>query len=86
MDYQSARPYVRGIRQRVADRTMPVWKPMPGIGDFLNPQILTPNEIDTITRRLCITFFYIHICICAAGNGNSQNKGDLQLVPGGLDL
>jgi hypothetical protein len=42
--------------------------------------------LDTIARSLCITFFYIHICICAAVNGNSQNKGDLHLVPGGLDL
>src|SRR5438094_511890 len=50
MDYEGARPYVRSIRQRVAARTMPVWKPMPGIGDFLNPSILTQQEIDTITQ------------------------------------
>jgi uncharacterized protein (TIGR03437 family) len=50
MDYASTRPYIRSIRQRVADRTMPVWKPVPGIGDFLNPQILSQKEIDIITQ------------------------------------
>ena len=50
MDYLSTQPYVRAIRQRVSDRTMPVWKPVPGIGDFLNPAILTQQEIDTITK------------------------------------
>jgi len=50
MDYQSTRPYIRSIRQRVADRTMPVWKPVAGIGDFLNPEILTQQQIDTITQ------------------------------------
>jgi uncharacterized protein (TIGR03437 family) len=50
MDYESARPYVRSIGQRVAARTMPVWKPAPGIGDFLSPAALTQQEIDTITQ------------------------------------
>ena len=50
MDYQSTRPYIRSIRQRVADRTMPVWKPVAGIGDFLNPEILSQQQIDTITQ------------------------------------
>ena len=50
MDYASTKPYVRSIRQRVAARTMPVWKPVPGVGDFLNSQILTQQEIDTITQ------------------------------------
>src|SRR5215471_4537791 len=50
MDYDSTRPYIRSIRLRVADRTMPVWKPVAGIGDFLNAQVLTQVEIDTITQ------------------------------------
>jgi len=50
MDYESLRPYGRSIRERVVERTMPVWKPMPGIGDFLDPQVLTQEQIDTITQ------------------------------------
>src|SRR5205085_2806599 len=44
MDYATLRPYGRSIRERVVERTMPVWKPIAGIGDFLDPQVLTQER------------------------------------------
>jgi uncharacterized protein (TIGR03437 family) len=50
MTYADAQPHIRPIGVRVGQRTMPVWKPVPGIGDFQDPQVLTQQEIDTITQ------------------------------------
>lgn len=70
MDYASALPYARSIRTRVADRTMPVWKPVAGVGDFLDPAVLTQQEIDTIVNWV---------------NGGSL-EGDLKDAPAALSF
>jgi hypothetical protein len=45
LDYQSARPWARAIRQSVLARTMPPWHADPGVGHFLNDRSLKPEEI-----------------------------------------
>jgi uncharacterized protein (TIGR03437 family) len=50
MTYADAQPHIREIGVRVGQRTMPVWKPVPGIGDFQDPQVLTQTEVDTVTQ------------------------------------
>src|SRR5947199_4451771 len=50
--YAEARPWVRSIKARVADRQMPPWQidRSVGIQKFKNDRSLTEEQIDTITR------------------------------------
>lgn len=50
LDYASARPWARSIRTVARTRTMPPWKPVPGIGSFHNERRLSELEIDQISR------------------------------------
>jgi hypothetical protein len=49
--YEETRPWVKSIRKAVADRTMPPWKAVPGVGGpWANDPSLSQTEIDTIVR------------------------------------
>src|SRR5579864_4426700 len=50
--FAEARPWVRAIKARVADRQMPPWQidPTVGIQKFKNDRSLTGDQIDTIVR------------------------------------
>lgn len=48
--YAEARPWARAIRQQVATRRMPPWKPAPGYGEFKDVRRLTDAEIGIIDR------------------------------------
>jgi hypothetical protein len=52
MTFADARPWVRAIKARVADRQMPPWQidPTVGIQKFKNDRSLTADQIDTIVR------------------------------------
>ena len=46
--YEDARPYVRAIKQRVTERTMPPWGSNMPHGVFRNDPRLTDQEVQTI--------------------------------------
>ncbi|MFN0124818.1 MAG: hypothetical protein ACKV2V_30310 [Blastocatellia bacterium] len=48
MTYKEARPWAKAIREQVALREMPPWKPVAGCGDFQNVRALSQEEINTI--------------------------------------
>jgi uncharacterized protein (TIGR03437 family) len=48
MAYKDARPWARAIREQVALRQMPPWKPAPGCGEFRDVRALSQQELDTI--------------------------------------
>src|ERR1700676_4179411 len=48
LDYQSARPWAKAIREAVATRKMPPWFADPGYGHFSNDTRLKETEIATI--------------------------------------
>lgn len=48
LDYKSARPWAKSIRQAVTARTMPPWFADPDYGHFSNDPRLTKDEIGTI--------------------------------------
>ena len=48
LDYQSARPWAKAIREAVLSRKMPPWFADPRYGDFANDARLTNQEVDTI--------------------------------------
>lgn len=48
LDYRSARPWAKSIKQAVLERKMPPWFADPHFGKFLNDASLTPAEIRTI--------------------------------------
>ena len=50
LTYDETRPWARAIRQQVATRRMPPWKPAPGHGEFRDVRRLTEAEIETIDR------------------------------------
>ncbi len=50
MDYASAKPWARAIKQATASRSMPPWKPVPGHGQFVGERRLDEAEIDLIAR------------------------------------
>lgn len=50
LDYESARPWARSIKQQVSNRTMPPWGADPHIGRFANDPSLTDDEIARIVR------------------------------------
>jgi hypothetical protein len=50
IDYTSARPWARAIREAVITRKMPPWFADPHYGEFANDSRLTQQEIDTIAR------------------------------------
>lgn len=50
LDYQSARPWARAIRDRVVKREMPPWFADPQYGHFLNDRSLKQAEIDTLVK------------------------------------
>jgi hypothetical protein len=52
MTFAEARPWVRAIKARVADRQMPPWQidPTVGIQKFKNDRSLSNDQIDTIVR------------------------------------
>jgi len=50
MDYKSARPWARAIRQAVLLKRMPPWFADPGTGHFSNDPSLSESESQTITR------------------------------------
>ncbi|MBI3679940.1 MAG: thiol-disulfide isomerase, partial [Acidobacteria bacterium] len=49
LDYKSARPWAKSIREAVASRKMPPWFADPSHGRFSNDPRLTPAEIQAIT-------------------------------------
>jgi mono/diheme cytochrome c family protein len=49
MTYESARPWAKSIKQKVASRQMPPWGADPAYGTFKNDPRLSQSEIDTIT-------------------------------------
>jgi len=48
MDYESARPWAKSIRQAVAERKMPPWHADSSKTHFLNDRSLTQDQVDTI--------------------------------------
>jgi mono/diheme cytochrome c family protein len=48
MTYESARPWARSIKQKVASRQMPPWGADPAIGTFKNDPRLSDREVETI--------------------------------------
>ena len=48
LSYESARPYARSIKTRVAAGTMPPWGADPKFGHFRNDPRLSQQEIDTV--------------------------------------
>ena len=48
LDYQSARPWAKAIREAVLSRKMPPWFADPRWGDFANDARLSASEIETI--------------------------------------
>ena len=48
LDYKSARPWAKAIRQAVLTRKMPPWFADPQYGHFANDPRLTPREMETI--------------------------------------
>jgi len=48
LDYQTARPWAKAIREAVLTRKMPPWFADPHYGEFANDARLTEREIDTI--------------------------------------
>ena len=48
LDYKSARPWAKAIRQAVLTRKMPPWFADPQYGHFANDPRLTPRQIETI--------------------------------------
>src|SRR5450432_4884188 len=49
LNYQSARPWGKAIRESVVTRKMPPWFADPRYGEFANDARLTKREIDTVT-------------------------------------
>lgn len=50
LTYQDAVSHARQIKTETRSRRMPPWKPVPGHGEFLDENRLTPSEIDLIER------------------------------------
>src|SRR5579884_1891156 len=50
LDYKSARPWAKAIREAVLTRKMPPWFADPGYGKFSNDARLAPAEIEAIKR------------------------------------
>ena len=50
LNYQDAASHARQIKTEVRAGRMPPWKPVPGYGEFLDENRLTPREIDLLTR------------------------------------
>src|SRR5215831_16174807 len=50
MDYDSARPWVRSIREKVVSRYMPPWHLDRSIGEYDRDPSLSDTEIATIAR------------------------------------
>lgn len=50
LNYQDAASHARQIKTETRSRRMPPWKPVPGHGEFLDENRLTPFEIDLIAR------------------------------------
>ena len=50
MTYEDAQPHAAEIRANVRSRYMPPWKPVPGVGEFVDERRLTEEEIDLISR------------------------------------
>src|SRR5438552_19171216 len=48
LDYKSARPWAKSIREAVLTRKMPPWFADPHFGTFSNDSRLSTREIDTI--------------------------------------
>ena len=48
LDYQSARPWAKAIREAVLSRKMPPWFADPRYGHFSNDSTLSPREMDTV--------------------------------------
>ena len=48
LDYQSARPWAKAIREAVLTRKMPPWFADPHFGSFANDARLSPSEMETI--------------------------------------
>jgi hypothetical protein len=48
MTYSDAAPHALEIRLMTKTHQMPPWKPATGCGDFLDPRVMTQDEIDTI--------------------------------------
>jgi hypothetical protein len=48
LSFQDARPWVRSIKERVLDRSMPPWLADPQHGSFENDRRLSQKEIDTL--------------------------------------
>ena len=49
LNYQSARPWAKAIREAVVTRKMPPWFADPRYGEFTNDARLTKREIDTVS-------------------------------------
>src|SRR5258706_14051356 len=52
LDYKSARPWAKSIREAVLTRKMPPWFADPHFGTFSNASRLSTREIDTIKARV----------------------------------
>src|SRR4051794_12909703 len=48
LDYKSARPWARSIREAVIQRRMPPWFADPKYGHFSNDARLSPAEVETV--------------------------------------
>ena len=48
LNYQSARPWAKAIREAVVTRKMPPWFADPRYGEFANDARLTKSEIETV--------------------------------------
>jgi len=50
LDYESARPWAKAMKQAVATKKMPPWFADPRFGHFLNDRALGQGDIDTIVK------------------------------------
>ena len=50
MNYESARPWAKAIKEEVLNRTMPPWGAVKGFGDFRDDTSLTQDEITRIAE------------------------------------
>jgi len=50
LNYAQARPWARGVKDKVLKREMPPWFAEPGVGAFANDRSLSARDIDTIVK------------------------------------
>lgn len=68
LTYKDARPWAQSIKRQVVQKSMPPWNAHPAYGEFQNPRVLTPAEIDTIAAW-------------ADGGAKEGNPADMPRMP-----